>query len=251
MESVASNSSPPPNHRHRRRLGPPPQPITNRIVRALHHRLLLLHRSDDAATFFVLGATANVYAVTLSSTPSCTCPDRATPCKHILFVLIRALGVSLDDSCLRRRTLRPCLLSRLLSSPTLPDSLASPGLRRRFHQLFFHPRSDRANSAAVGPAFEEGTSCPICLEEMSKEERVVACATCRNPIHEECLTRWKRNSGKRAVCCVICRARWREGAGMAAAAVEEEEYLNLAAYVDEDVDNDNVGNMAGGGLCAG
>lgn len=38
---------------------------------------------------------------------------------------------------------------------------------------------------------------------------------------------------------------------MAAAAVEEEEYLNLAAYVDEDVDNDNVGDMAGGGLCAG
>ena len=246
MESVASNSSSTTSHHHhhRRRYRPPPsQPFADRVVRALHHDLGLLHRSDT--TFFVLGATANVYAVTLSATPYCTCPDRTTPCKHILFVLIRALGVSLHDASLRRRTLRPCHLTRLLATPTLPESLAGGALRRRFHQLFFDRRPATAAAAAAAVEFEEGTTCPVCMEEMGKEERVVACGTCRNPIHEQCLLTWKRTTGRRSASCVICRARWRD---RSPAAAEAESYLNLAAYVNED-DGNNV--IDGGGLCSG
>ncbi|PON67824.1 43kDa postsynaptic protein [Parasponia andersonii] len=247
MESVASNSSPPPNRRRRRHYRPPIQPFADRVVRALHHDLRLLHRCDT--TFFVLGATANVYSVTLSATPYCTCPDRTTPCKHILFVLIRALGVSLHNACLRRRTLRPCQLNHLLAAPTLPESLAGAALRRRFHQLFFDRAKGSSPAAAAAAEFEDGTTCPVCLEEMGKEERVVACGTCRNPIHEECLLTWKRSTGRRSASCVICRARWRD---RSAAAASEAEYLNLAAYVNED-DGNNVGGDGGGGsgLCSG
>ncbi|KAI7993882.1 hypothetical protein LOK49_LG11G01754 [Camellia lanceoleosa] len=63
MDSVASSSSPPDR---------PPQsqfnitqPVADRILRALRHRLRLLHRSESD---FVLGATGNVYTVTLSTT---------------------------------------------------------------------------------------------------------------------------------------------------------------------------------------
>ncbi|KAF4377231.1 hypothetical protein CsatB_008247 [Cannabis sativa] len=248
MESVASNSSPssPPqpttNHHYRRRRSHNHnyQPFSDRVVRALHHDLRLLHRSDDYSTFFVLGATANVYAVTLSATPYCTCPDRATPCKHILFVLIRGLGLSLHDPCLRRRTLRPCHLTRLLSAPILPECLAGISLRRRFHQLFYDRRGSSSsnvnnNNNAPVTEFDEGTSCPVCLEEMGREERVVACERCRNPIHEECLLTWKRSTGRRWASCVICRARWRD---RAAAAINADKYLNLAAYVNDE--NDDV-----------
>lgn len=133
MESVASNSSSFDNRRFR-----PIKPIADRIVRALRHHLRLLHRLESK--FFVLGATGNVYTVALSSTPSCTCPDRTTPCKHILFVFIRVLGVSLDDACLRRRNLRPCHVNRLLETPTAPGVLAGASVRERFHQLFFQAR---------------------------------------------------------------------------------------------------------------
>lgn len=236
MESVGSNSSTPQPHRSQPRYKPT-QPIADRIVRALRHQLRLLHRSDQSK-FFVLGATGNVYTVTLSSTPSCTCPDRTTPCKHILFIFIRALGVSLDDACLRRRTLRPCQLNRLLGTPTLPDALAGASVRERFHQLFFQARQGANLQPIV--EIEDGTTCPICLDEMVKEERVVSCGTCRNPIHEECLLRWKRSRGRRSASCVICRARWR---------AEQEKYLNLAAYVTED--NTADGGGGGGGLCGG
>ncbi|CAI9759640.1 unnamed protein product [Fraxinus pennsylvanica] len=219
MELLASTSSASDNP-HRT------QPLTERVIRALHPRLRLLHRSDSM--FFILGSTGNVYTVNLGATPSCTCPDRnyrMTPCKHILFVLIRALGVPLDDSCLWRRTLRPCQLNRLLSLPTLTGALASATLCEKFHRLFFKARPSDSRPPVV---VEDGSICPVCLEEMGKEDKMVACGTCRNIIHEECFLAWKRSCGRRKpATCVLCRARWREGAN-------QEKYLNLSAYVTED-----------------
>lgn len=92
---------------------------------------------------------------------------------------------------------------------------------------------------------EEGTTCPVCLEEMDgKEERVVACGTCRNPIHEECLMRWKRSTGRRSASCVICRARWR----VRTSTSEQDKYLNLSAFVTQ-VEEDS--GFISEGLCGG
>lgn len=224
MESAVSHSPPPPVHHHHTRF----KLISDRIHRALRHRLLLLHRSDS--TFYILGATGNVYKVNLSTTPSCTCPDRTKPCKHILFVFIRVLGVSLDDVCLRRGTLRPCQLHRLLSTATLVEAVAGVSLRQRFHEVVFGGgQGGDSLTQRPNPSVEidEGTKCPVCLEEMGKkEEKVVACGTCKNPIHEECLLSWKRSRGKRWATCVICRARWRNRK-------QQNLYFNLSAYVRE------------------
>ncbi|OMP04961.1 Zinc finger, RING-type [Corchorus capsularis] len=245
---AASSSSSTPNHHHNglHHRFKPVQPVADRIARALRHPLFLLHRSDSS--FFVLGATGNVYTVTLSATPSCTCPDRTTPCKHILFVLIRALGVSIDDTCLRRRTLRPCRLSRLLGTPTLPEAMAGVRLRERFHQLFVEAKKQGGLSSGGVKEIEERTVCPVCLEEMEKEEKLLACSTCRNLIHEECLMRWKRSRGRRSASCVICRARW--------STVDQDKYLNLATYISQDQAAGGSGDGGGGGrgglsFCAG
>lgn len=227
MESVASNSSPPPHH-HRHHRFNPTQHLSERVIRALRHHLRLLHRSDS--TFYVLGATGNVYTITLSSTPSCSCPDRTTPCKHILFIYIRVLNISLDDTCLWRRTLRPCQLSRLLNTPMSSQALAGASTRAKFHQLYFQDRFDNNNNTRPILNLEDGTLCPICLEELKREEKLVACATCRNLLHEECLMAWKRSSRRRSTSCVICRARWRS----IREREDQERYLNLSAYVRED-----------------
>ncbi|KAL2548420.1 SWIM zinc finger family protein/mitogen-activated protein kinase kinase kinase (MAPKKK)-related [Forsythia ovata] len=219
METLASTSSP----LDHLRLHHGTQPLADCIILALRHRLRLLHRSDSM--FFVLGSTGNVYTVNLCATPSCTCPDRTTPCKHILFVLIRVLGVRLDDSCLWRRTLRPCQLNRLLNLPTLTEALARATLCERFHRLFFKARQSYSRPPVV---VEDGSICPVCLEEMGKEDKVVACGTCRNIIHEECFLAWKRSGGRRkSATCVLCRARWREREN-------QEKYLNLSAYISQD-----------------
>lgn len=239
MESVASSSTPSDhnqNHHHQqyRRTINPKQPVAERVIRALRHRLRLLHRLDS--TFFVLGATGNVYTVNISAVPSCTCPDRTKPCKHILFVFIRVLGLPLDDSCIWRKTLRPCQLNRLLSLPTSNEAIAGATVREMFHRLFFQQQATAAagtssinnNSGPKVGVVEDGTACPVCLEEMGKEEKLVACGTCRNLIHEECLMAWKKSSRRRSASCVLCRARWRSER------TDQEKYLNLSAYISED-----------------
>lgn len=46
-------------------------------------------------TFDVLGSTGNVYTVTISHIPKCTCPDasKGNHCKHIIFVFLKILSV--------------------------------------------------------------------------------------------------------------------------------------------------------------
>ncbi|KAI4316098.1 hypothetical protein L6164_024113 [Bauhinia variegata] len=116
--------------------------------------------------------------------------------------------------------------SQLMTLPTLPDAVAGASLRERFRQLFFGGGTGWTRAIIE---IEDGTMCPVCLEEMGKEDRVVACGTCRNPIHEQCLVKWKRSRVRRSVTCVLCRAKWR---------TEQDKYLNLSAYVSEDDAND-------------
>ncbi|RID42322.1 hypothetical protein BRARA_J02214 [Brassica rapa] len=271
MESVGSNDSdqisPHVSNRDQRHLLAH-QPVEDRIIRALRHRLRLLSRPNDA-TFHVLGATCNVYTVTLTATPTCTCPDRKKPCKHILFVLIRVLGIPLDDKCLRQRKLRPCLLYRLVSAPTRPDCLASFHLQQRFLQLFATVNSHYGNtnsSSTPAPENEvedEAATCPICLDDINviksvngehvggeeSERAVVKCRVCKNKVHDECMLKWRASRGRRPAICVVCRSRWRRGSGSSRTPnvggsneinSHGNCYLNLAPYVNEE-DEDGVG----------
>nr|CAD1842207.1 unnamed protein product [Ananas comosus var. bracteatus] len=248
MESVGSNSPPQPT-----RYADPAQQVADRIVRALRHHLRLLHRAGP--DFFVLGATGNVYAVTLSApAPSCTCPDRApVPCKHVLFVLLRVLGLSFNDACVWLRQLRPCQLARLLAAPTAPGVLAGARARARFHELFSGRRSAAARDGE-GDAVRarDGGGCARCVwrrwgGDGGDGKEVAVCSACGNWVHGECMTRWKRSRGRRAASCVVCRARWRERR-------ERNRYINLSAYVseeEEETENMNADDEAVEGSCGG
>ncbi|CAN6216600.1 unnamed protein product [Urochloa humidicola] len=233
--------------------------VANRIIRALQHQLRLLHRAG--AEFFVLGATGNVYTVTLSASPACTCPDPAAPCKHILFVLLRVLGLSLDEACVWRHTLRPCQVARLVGTPTFPGVLAGARAREKFHQLWAsRPAAAVAQreAAAAAPARPlDGAACPVCLEDMApapQQQAVLTCRTCRNAVHAECFARWKRSRARRAATCVVCRSRWRQPNNRREQE-EKEQYMNLAAYMNDDRDGDGDGDVmmqsADGGMCGG
>ncbi|XP_056686442.1 uncharacterized protein [Spinacia oleracea] len=204
------------------------QAFIERVSHAVLHNIFLLYRSDPE--FYVLGATGNVYIVNITATPSCTCPDRATPCKHILFVLIRVLGVPLDDPSLKSQTLNPCHLERLQATSSSPKSLASRTLRQRFHQMFFLKKELGIQGASIKPCMEAdvGATCPICLETGRSGDRMVACETCKIPIHEECLMTWKMTQKWKILTkCVTCRSQWRLKR-------DQDRYVNLSNYVSED-----------------
>lgn len=115
-------------------------------------------------------------------------------------------------------------------------AIAGASIRERFHQLFFQERqsagTSTSNANQQSLKIEDGTLCPVCLEEMTLQEKLIACATCNNLIHDECMTAWKKSSRRRSTSCVICRARWKS-------AREREDpikYLNLSAYVSNQDD---------------
>lgn len=207
------------------------KPFNDRVERALNQHIRLLHRSG--ATFFILGDTGNVYTVTITSLPKCTCPDPVTPCKHLLFVYLQVLGLSADDRSLRDSSFSHWEVQCMLGRDTLPDSLAGESVRQWFHQLYnFQGKPQQGSSSSSRPKveIEDGTCCPVCLDEMGKQDRVVACGTCRNPIHEECFLKWKRSARKKPAHCVMCRARW------GSIKQEQHKYLNLAAYASTSED---------------
>lgn len=95
---------------------------------------------------------------------------------------------------------------------------------------------ERASSSVTVVDMEDGSTCPVCLDDMKKKDRVVACSTCRNLVHEDCFSRWKRSKGRRNVSCVVCRARWKD-------TKNQQKYLNLSAYINEqDTIDDNLYN---------
>lgn len=94
------------------------QQSRDRVVRALAQRLYLIDHevSREAGPrgaaaeclFHVLGASGNVYKVTVGRSPRCSCPDHAVrknTCKHLLFVMLRVLGLSVDDPLVFARAL--------------------------------------------------------------------------------------------------------------------------------------------------
>lgn len=88
----------------------------------------------------------------------------------------------------------------------------------------------------------ETSMCPVCMEEMRREERVLACGVCGNCLHEECFQKWKRSRGRRVANCVICRARWREKE-------HERRYMNLSDYIAEEDGGLPAVGVGGGALC--
>ncbi|KAI4971025.1 hypothetical protein ZWY2020_001939 [Hordeum vulgare] len=232
-----------------RRSGPPPRAPRRRRRGAWPASSARCSTTSGCCTapadFFVLGATGNVYTVTLATTPACTCPDPGAPCKHILFVLLRVLGLSLDEACVWRQSLRPCQVARLVAAPTRGRKAA-----------------DQRRQEAAAPSSErlDGAACPVCLEEMAPSAEaqggaaatvrapLLTCGTCRNSVHAECFARWKRSRARRAATCVVCRARWRKPSRDREQ--DQQQYMNLSAYMNEENDAVDM-QVEDGALCAG
>ncbi|MCL7042873.1 hypothetical protein MKW94_007005 [Papaver nudicaule] len=153
----------------------------DRVRKALHKGICLLHRSEG--NFFVLGATGNVYTVTLSTAPvcRCNCPDSVVPCKHILFVFFRVLGISQTDHRLCRMRLKTSQLTDLLKMPTKVK-------------------------VGLPPRINNAVQCAICNVEMDRlhDDEVVKCGFCGDVGHKMCLVTYRNRVRK----CKSCRMHW-------------------------------------------
>ncbi|KAL4422460.1 hypothetical protein ABPG75_008657 [Micractinium tetrahymenae] len=235
----------------------PSKQVQERIERALPcsgHRLFLIDRRQlrapesspegAAEEFHVLGATGNVYTVTVGRHPGCTCPDaqKGHVCKHYLFVQLRVLRLPRDDPLVWQAALLPSEADEVLSGQHSCRSgggggdavLAPDAVRQQFQRLAGgEPGAEAAQEGGGQPSgqrpFEADEDCPICFDALAPTaggtagaagEAVSWCTACGKSAHASCMQKWVRSkaSAGHDVTCPLCRAPWQDGAGKVSAA---------------------------------
>ncbi|RDW91472.1 RING finger protein Znf1 [Coleophoma crateriformis] len=208
-----------------------PKTYLDRLARVRTQRMFLLDRqartSLDGVTaegvFDIAGTTGNVYQVTISRQPSCTCPDAAkgNQCKHIIYVMVNVLKAP-EHLCYQLALLSTELAEVFAQAPSTPQSSS---------------QACPASTTTDGNRKPVEGDCPICVMEFEEGESIVWCkAACGNNIHKQCFEQWAR-SKPGATLCVYCRTPWQSDASAIdvkkvatqSGRVSDEGYVNVAA----------------------
>ncbi|KAK0737366.1 hypothetical protein B0T21DRAFT_364984 [Apiosordaria backusii] len=187
--------------RLRRFRAKPPKSFHDLYSRALTQRFYILSRTRTTPSSLeptiapseaieLTGSTGNIYTITISQLPSCTCPHfssgKAPQCKHIIYVLSRVLRAKFDY-IYQLAFLTTELEEIFAGAPPIINNLS-------------------ANTGEVGDNSDgkrkpvEG-DCPICFEEFSANEKnneeIVWCkAACGQNIHKQCfdMSVWEKET---------------------------------------------------------
>ncbi|GMI30336.1 hypothetical protein TrCOL_g3396 [Triparma columacea] len=151
----------------------------------------------------MLGSTGNVYEISISTTPSCTCPDYLkgnAPCKHIIYVLCKALGLTRDDPRIWQKALLEVELEDVLNSKVRKTAMASKSVIDAVSGKTASGRDcEKASPDTSG-------DCAICFDSLGSE-KVETCLTCKGCIHAECMKKWLARNPT----CPYCRSPWSDG----------------------------------------
>lgn len=180
----------PAEKRLRRYRAYPPQSFYEIKDRALSQRMFVLDRQRPSSYeehITMAGTTGNIYTITISKEPSCTCPhaQKGNQCKHIVYVLSRVLKV-------------PSELSYQLA-------FLSSELVEIFDRAGPLPSSDEGGGAkdrnGNRKPFDKTDDCGICCCEFGEEQTVYCKASCGNSVHEACFERWATSKRGEKVTC--------------------------------------------------
>lgn len=222
-----------------------------RFRRAMQHPIYLIERKPCGRAFVVMGASGGVYDVQFrkcndpqrlgATEPVCSCPDFVKrsnapsgkgrgPCKHIIFVMNKVLGVHQFNKVMYQVLLLESEFDEIMhNAPSAPSAsvVADESVQVKFRE-----------SQEAGE--ESDADCPICFEPMEtieskrigqsaspsqvpKPAKVVSCSACRKKFHAHCIEKLASVAGRSGLDCPLCRAKWRAGHGAEAS-------LNLAHY---------------------
>lgn len=212
-----------------------PKEIQDRIGRVSTQRMHLVEGQPlcgaTGYSFTVLGSTGNLYKVELKQTPSCDCPDfskRSDLCKHILFILLKAIGMPQDSPLVYQQSYTnseiKSMIDRMMSRPVWMAVLANDSVR----STGVHLANGGITTSIKGkidtsyaPRLPVNASvCPICLdpmEELLGKDKVVYCkGSCGQNFHKDCIRKWNEVPPYPNT-CPRCQKGW----------VQDEPYINL------------------------
>jgi hypothetical protein len=149
-----------------------------------------------------MGLTGNVYTVSVTNKPTCTCPDHTTKnnrCKHIYFVFQRVLRTNNCD----KESYSNEELAHFINNKNNIDKnvCVSENIKSKYHKLV-HKKSNKTSVIDVNL----DDLCPLCLDDLDNGEEIDWCkADCGKAIHKLC---FKVCSPKYGAKCPYCNKPW-------------------------------------------
>jgi Ring finger domain/SWIM zinc finger len=215
-------SSFPSEKRLRKYRSTPTLAIRQRIDRARTQRLYLVERSDvtvlsgsSQCSFVVLGSTGNVYKVDFGPLPRCSCPDhkRGNLCKHILFVLLKVIGLDPQSPLVYQSAYLETELQQIFALMTCRrvggSVMASGQVRESYASLKSEDEKGHAVEGVNRKSLDDDADCPICFDTMEPGASLAYCrAACGTNFHSDCIQRWLGQGKKGAATCPNCRQTW-------------------------------------------
>jgi len=211
-----------------------------RINRAKTQRLYLVSRgqvTDDlSCEFVVLGSTGNVYTVTIGRLSSCTCPDhqKGNLCKHILFILLKVMGIDPNSPLAYQVALLSSELEEMFQCMTNrrvggTHVLANEQVRSRYAaSLKSDGDVEDANTTTTSgikrKSLEQDADCPICFDSLASGKLTYCRVACGTNFHEDCIQRWCGQHRANPT-CPNCRQPWQSAESFASPT--KEGYTNL------------------------
>ncbi|EXJ61269.1 uncharacterized protein A1O5_11826 [Cladophialophora psammophila CBS 110553] len=209
--------------RMRRYRSKPPASFLVKLKRAQTQRMIVLGRKRNimagapSEDIDIVGSTGNIYTVTISRSPTCTCPDslRGNECKHKVYALHTVLKAPLH----------------------LQYQLAL--LTSELEEIFAHapPIPTDLSEDSKGSRKPTDGECPICYMDLDEEhnELVWCKAQCGHNIHKSCFNQWAKSQAGKGVRCVYCRTPWETDIPDAEALKRagehtEDGYVNVAGH---------------------
>lgn len=220
LVAAAAESSPAREKRLKRYREKPTTAICQRIDRARTQRLYLVQRSevnDLACDFVVLGSTGNVYDVRVSKIPKCSCPDhaRGNLCKHILFIMLKVIGLDPGSPLVYQAAYLDEELGELfalmLSRRVGGSIMANEEVKATYVSLITNGNdTDVETAGADRKALDDDDSdCPICFDRMDVSGNLTYCrAACGTNFHADCIQRWLGQQNRTQPTCPNCRQPW-------------------------------------------
>jgi hypothetical protein len=203
-KSSATPSSPTSEKRLRRHRANPPASFRVRLQRAQTQRMIVLSRRRKSTVetpceeIDIVGSTGNIYTVTISHVPHCTCPDsqKGNECKHKVYALLTVLKAR-EELVYQLALLTSELEEIFANAPPIPSEVAG---------------SDSEHNGKRKPADGE---CPICYMDLApSENELVWCkAQCGHNLHKSCFDQWAKSQRGQEVRCVYCRSPWQQEVG--------------------------------------
>jgi hypothetical protein len=251
-----------PEKRLKRYRGSCPISVQERIDRAKTQRLFLIKRGDVTApprlscNFVVLGSTGNVYTVTIETLPNCSCPDHAKGnlCKHILFVLIKVMGLETQSPLIYQASWITTELEAMFEQMKVRFGqvsgavLANDQVRATFAKLETGQDMSDDDDGVTGKKmdgvarrlFDDEEDCPICFDAMTEKDATTFCRQrCGANFHQECIRHWLQQKDQpKDQLCPMCRAPWEQEKQAASTKKTAEGFTNLGRIQGQSPDRD-------------